>query len=369
MVRVIGPETLSLSDSLVVSQLISLVLGHSLSLTHIFGPTSSWEALELPHRWHASDASAAIIVMLSSTVILCALAAASSLARKSWANHPHILLGVLASAVVAFGDRWFAAIRGYSSVGLLLWIVKATVVGGGIWRIGVALWWLLCLGIAALIVVSVLAEGDDKVSIAWRKFYHFLAVLMFAPAIILDFEVFRFASCAALCAMVAIEAARMLVGPGIAWLSAIGKFYSKFASEQDKGGAFFTHIFLLAGIAIPAWIHGIIPQGAHWLCPFSGIVSVGIGDSVASLVGSAIGTHPWPGTRKTVEGTLASIAFSLAFVCTLWPFSSTSSPFPIFDPAAIAAIAVSSLSEAFTPLIDNLVLPIQFYSMLCLFSA
>ena len=57
------------------------------------------------------------------------------------------------------------------------------------------------------------------------------------------------------------------------------------------------------------------------LAQLSGIISVGIGDSAASIVGSKIGIHKWPGKKRTLEGSLAGLTAQFLFVICLWYLS------------------------------------------------
>ncbi len=54
------------------------------------------------------------------------------------------------------------------------------------------------------------------------------------------------------------------------------------------------------------------------LAQLSGIISVGVGDSVASIFGSKIGIRKWPGTKRTLEGSLAGLMAQFIFIACLW---------------------------------------------------
>jgi len=56
------------------------------------------------------------------------------------------------------------------------------------------------------------------------------------------------------------------------------------------------------------------------LAQLSGIISVGIGDSFASIIGSKIGVHKWPGSKRTLEGSLAGLVAQFIFISCLWYF-------------------------------------------------
>jgi CDP-diglyceride synthetase len=84
--------------------------------------------------------------------------------------------------------------------------------------------------------------------------------------------------------------------------------------ERDAGKIVLTHIYLLAGCALPSLLcptpgpgeAGVGSRGG--IVPYAGVLILGVGDTVASIVGTFFGKWLWvpsEGRGKTVEGTVA----------------------------------------------------------------
>ena len=93
---------------------------------------------------------------------------------------------------------------------------------------------------------------------------------------------------------------------------------------------------------------------------YAGIISIGVGDAAASLVGQRFGKHRWPSSRKTIEGTLGAVTFQLLGIFILQiihvPGSSLSAI------TVISVILISCL-EAFSGHIDNLVVSVYAFML------
>lgn len=76
--------------------------------------------------------------------------------------------------------------------------------------------------------------------------------------------------------------------------------FTVFADEKDVGGLALTPMYLLIGCSLPFWIH---PEpcdmtdsaGFHLLPLISGLLTVGVGDTLASICGVTFGKRKWFG--------------------------------------------------------------------------
>lgn len=179
----------------------------------------------------------------------------------------------------------------------------------------------------------------------------------------------------ALAALLAVELVRCCQVPVLA--PAIHHFMKDFTDERDAGPVYVTHIALLLGMAMPVWLVGLLPAAgaggvavAQWqrqVLAVSGLVCLGVGDSVASAVGYCYGRiklHRW--TKKTVEGTVAGIlSMYLSMLFVVWcsgahgaaTLSSGAMPWSHALGLGVASFLAGSL-EALTHQLDNLVVPV-----------
>nr|XP_016467456.1 PREDICTED: dolichol kinase EVAN-like [Nicotiana tabacum] len=139
-----------------------------------------------------------------------------------------------------------------------------------------------------------------------------------------------------------------------------------FTDHRDTDLLIVSHFSLLLGCALPIWLSSGFNDRP--LAPFAGILSLGIGDTMASVVGYKYGVLRWSKTgKKTIEGTAAGITSVLAACSILLPLLATSRY--ILDQnwfSLLFAVTISGLLEAYTAQLDNAFIPLVFYSLLCL---
>lgn len=74
-----------------------------------------------------------------------------------------------------------------------------------------------------------------------------------------------------------------------------------FADEKDRGGVALTPLYLLIGCSGPLWLHPARCTMRASLPMLAGLLSVGAGDTAASVVGSHLGKHHWQGEQIQYE--------------------------------------------------------------------
>lgn len=227
----------------------------------------------------------------------------------------------------------------------------------------------LCIYWVSVIYASVLrfyniSKSSKIERILLRKYYHLMAVLMFVPALILQPKFLNLAFGAALAAFLTLEIIRVWRIWPLGHL--VHQFLNAFTDHRDSDLLIVSHFSLLLGCALPIWMSSGFNDRP--LAPFAGILSLGIGDTMASMVGHKYGVLRWSKTgKKTIEGTAAGITSVLAACSILLPILATTGY--IFTQhwfSLLLAVTLSGLLEAYTAQLDNAFIPLVFYSLLCI---
>ncbi|XP_046623421.1 dolichol kinase isoform X1 [Neodiprion virginianus] len=219
-------------------------------------------------------------------------------------------------------------------------------------RVFMVLYWLLCLALG-IGVISYQILCNSKATTSARKSFHVLAVMVYIPGLISEPTLLYVASGLVMALFLMLELMRLCNVPPLCEVLQQG--FSVFGDEKDTLISL-TPLYLLAGLSFPLWLPA---SNLTLLSLLSGVLTIGIGDTAASVVGSKYGKHKWSGSLKSVEGTIACICSQLFVLYSLASFGFFDD-FWLLLRATLAVIAVSFV-EAWTDQVDNLVLPILTY--------
>ncbi|KAL8029744.1 hypothetical protein ABFX02_14G244500 [Erythranthe guttata] len=244
----------------------------------------------------------------------------------------------------------------------LLWVFDF-VLSEPLKRLTLCIYWLV------IIYVSVgrfynISKNSKTERILLRKYYHLMAVSIFVPALIFQPKFLDLAFGAALAVFLLLEIIRIWKIWPLGHL--VHQFMNAFTDHRDSDLLVVSHFSLLLGCAIPIWLSSGFTDRP--LAPFAGILSLGIGDTMASMVGHKYGVLRWSKAgKKTIEGTAAGITSVLAACFVLLPLlAATGYIFTMHWISLIVAVTTSGLLEAYTAQLDNAFIPLIFYSLLCL---
>ncbi|EFC47971.1 predicted protein [Naegleria gruberi] len=271
----------------------------------------------------------------------------------------------------------------------IIWIVEFIFIKDAM-HLKILVYWLMCMSFM-FIVMSFSKEKTIEVSktkkkdliylfggrisvpkIIYRKFFHIMAVIMFVPVTIQRPLFMCLSYAVAICLFLLIESFRVqfITEHEVNSLARALHFYIKqFTDSRDSGTFILTHIYLLIGCMIPTCVEIFSHEKTiNYHRILSGVMILGIGDTMASVVGFNFGKTKWNypiDTKKSVEGTFASF-LSVCFISYLVvPIHFTSN---LELCSYIFCTLAASMLEAYTVQIDNLILPVFFYTLLCAFS-
>uniref|UniRef100_A0A8W7PRQ8 dolichol kinase n=1 Tax=Anopheles coluzzii TaxID=1518534 RepID=A0A8W7PRQ8_ANOCL len=206
-----------------------------------------------------------------------------------------------------------------------------------------------------------------RTTTATRKVFHLLIVLVYGPGLWYQCRLLYLASGLMLAVLIVLEMARLIQLAPVA--SVLNTAVQLFIDEKDAGAIALTPIYLLVGCSLPLWLHPAPCDltnsgGLQMLTLSAGVLSIGIGDTAASVAGYHFGRHKWHArTNKSVEGTVASVLLQALAIGALYHVGVIQLT---VSRAAYAGIAVlvNALVESRTDQIDNLVLPLVTYLIL-----
>lgn len=136
-----------------------------------------------------------------------------------------------------------------------------------------------------------------------RKIFHILIVLVFVPGLIYQCTFLFVASGVALALLILLELVRIMKLEPFA--DVLQRAVKSFVDEKDAGVVAMTPIYLLVGCSFPIWLHpcpcDLTDAAGFELVPLmAGVISVGLGDTAASVIGSKFGRIHWSSMHREI---------------------------------------------------------------------
>lgn len=157
---------------------------------------------------------------------------------------------------------------------------------------------LLIIWLTSLLVLipNVLILKSNITLNSSRKVWHFLILLLITKPFQMDPNFVKISLAGSIVLFLSVEYLRYLkLEPVGGYIDSKLRLFADFRDE--KGPIIISYIYLIVGIATPLLINDS-PVG---------LISLGVGDSLASIIGGKWGKKFWAGTNKTMEGTIAFI--------------------------------------------------------------
>ncbi|EPX72024.1 dolichol kinase [Schizosaccharomyces octosporus yFS286] len=232
-------------------------------------------------------------------------------------------------------------------------------------RITILVWWIMCLSSYIGFVIcshngsffrDYFGSKGELLNFR-RKTYHALIVFMFLPTYCTDPYFVHLAFSGVLFSFLFIEGIRVLRLEPFGEI--IHTFLWQYTDNRDhRGPLIISHIYLLIGCAIPVWFSHALRGPVASAELLVGVLCLGCGDSMASIIGKKYGKIRIRRTEKTLEGTVAFsvsvfIVLQLAHRLRICPHVSLMN--------TLAMSVFTAMLEAVSLENDNLILPMYMW--------
>ncbi|CAI5726708.1 unnamed protein product [Peronospora destructor] len=220
-------------------------------------------------------------------------------------------------------------------------------------------YWAVCL-LVSVPFFAFISNRFELRNIVARKLFHLLAVLMLGPASLIDASMLSLSYGVALSSFVLVECMRALALPPFG--QAVAEFMRSFIDHREGGRVILTHSYLLLGCALPLWLASSSSR-ISTVAANAGVLALGVGDAMGAIVGSNVGKRTIFGS-KTVEGCAAVFISMMLASIPLHDYHLRSFYYGEHVQLVLftAATILTTVLEAATAQIDNLVLPLFFYT-------
>lgn len=216
------------------------------------------------------------------------------------------------------------------------------------------LMWMIYSAVFIVLIIKYskgLSSKNRQKQNAFRKLYHFLLAIILTPIYYSNLGFLKLVLGLLLAPVLLLEFSRV-----ISKFQALNDFFQRFSNSFDAGNLIVSHIFLLLGCSIPIWL-----AEKPDISGLSGIISIGIGDAFASIIGIGVGRIKIVKTDKTVEGLIGGFMSMCIFLYFLNGFS--------IEAKDVICLFLISLWEVFNAENDNLTLPLVSWSLFSIFNA
>ncbi|CAI4049358.1 hypothetical protein SUVZ_13G1510 [Saccharomyces uvarum] len=329
----------------IINSLLSSILKHIGQLKSLDNIDSNLFSILLTNILYFSEANSIHFRILKGIILaLMTTIATSYILKKILYVKPFMLSILFAVGLPVFTKRFIHLVDGQDP---LLWLVGYIVESTTRQKILFA-WFSILL----LSVPSVLIEKDSLSLNTSRKVWHFIIFLLIVPSFQIDSNFVKIALSGTIPVFLSVEYIRFQNLPPLG--SVIELQLRRFADARDHSGPLIiSYLYLLFGISIPLLVNNS-PMG---------LIGLGIGDSLASIIGKRYGQIRWRGTQKTIEGTLAFTITSLIVCLILLHFDKAIVFSHLTALQLLCVCTLSGVLEGNSVLNDNILIPA--FMMIC----